>query len=251
MNRVNFVGHIHIAALCLERHAIPALEPAAEADREPSALLRYLLGTALPDFAAIGRFQLRNRPDDPNVGTGIDVHHATDSAFHGHQWFIENCRRLTSDLRERGLNRGAARACGHVGVELLIDGNLLAHSGDLATRAQDVLDATDQPLGLQQLVEHDRTAAWSHHLQRIAAWTLPTDYHRPHAVAQRLQRILSYRPRLAFESALVDEVAAALTDISEQVVEGTDDLVLSVADEVAGQMADVTVSFANRVVPRA
>jgi len=242
---VNFVGHIHIAALCVDRYGYPSSvadagsvdRPARPSGIEPSAAVRYHLGTALPDFAAIGRFQLRNESQDPAVKTGVDVHHATDGAFHDSAWFIERSKQLSSDLRARGINRGAARACGHVGVELLLDGHLLTRSATLADQAQAVLKATVQPvLELGRLVESQHMSSWAQHLKRIGSWTLPTDYDQPRSVAERLQRILSHRPRLAFDTTQIDTVAESLHHITKPLVDGIDDIVGHVSAEVVNEL---------------
>jgi len=166
------------------------------------------------------------------------VHHATDGAFHDSDWFIEHSKQLSSDLRARGVNRGAARACGHVGVELLLDGNLLTRSATLAAQAQSVLKATVQPvLELGRLVEAQHISSWAQHLERIGSWELPTDYDQPSAVAARLHRILSHRPRLAFDNAHIDTVAESLHRIAKPLVDGIDEMVGQVSAEVVDELA--------------
>ncbi len=224
---MNFVGHIHIAEHCLGRQR-GGDPPAATGDRE-----RYLFGTALPDFAAIGRFQLTDAPADPALAAGVDMHHATDSAFHTSQWFLTHSQSVRADLEERGVNRGAARACGHVGVELLLDGHLLASHDGLRPRAQNVLGlADDDRLRLTELVAGHRRSDWIHHLSRISSWPLPDDYHQPMAVAERLQRILRPRRRLAFGPADVTVVAETLADHLADLVAGIADLIDGLADEL-------------------
>ena len=226
---MNFVGHIHIADRCLNRTG-----PSGHAG-EPEERDRYLFGTALPDFAAIGRFQLTGEPDDPEVAAGVGMHHATDNAFHGSEWFLNHSQAVREDLERRGVNRGAARAVGHVGVELLLDGHLLGSSGTLRSQAQRVLRlADDAELRLPGLVAADRRSDWGRHLDRISTWPLPDDYHRPVAVAERLRRILSHRRRLAFGPGDTAVVAATLTDHATALVGGIADLVESLADELVG-----------------
>ena len=216
---MNFVGHIHIASRCLERSgsAKTLSDDEGSGNRRgtgpsfPSATDRYLFGTALPDFASIGRFQLRADPDDRAVAIGVEMHHATDTAFHASDWFVSHSRDVSAELRRRGLNRGAARAVGHVGVELLLDGRLLTDHPMLPNSARAALDLADHDgLGLDQLVADDDRTGWRRHLRRISSWDLPSDYHRPRAVAERLYRILQPRRRLAFDRDEIDVVAATL-----------------------------------------
>ncbi len=237
---MNFVGHVHIAQACLDHHGAPATISDARSSEAPPATLRYLLGTALPDFAAIGRFQTRYPPADAAVRVGVAAHHATDGAFHDNDWFIAQSKALSTDLRDRGINRGAARACGHVGIELLVDGNLLLQHPELARRSQEVLKTTAvAELQLDELVDETDRHRWQSHLRRIGDWTVPTDYHQPWAVAERLERILSHRPRLAFTIDEVPIVSDALQAASEHVVAGLEELVESVSQEVAVELSDL------------
>lgn len=198
---------------------------------------RFLFGTALPDFAAIGRFQLQGDPDDPAVAAGVDLHHATDNAFHGSEWFVANSQAVRERLEKRGINRGAARACGHVGVELLLDGHLLATHSPLRAEAEGVLElADDGDLGLSDLVTDDRRADWVQHLERISTWPLPGDYDQPAAVAERLHRILRSRRRLAFGPEGITIVAETLADRSSDLIAGIDEMVDTVAGELLPTM---------------
>lgn len=171
-----------------------------------------LLGAALPDLGAIGGFRLLGSTTDPSVTDGIDLHHRTDDAFHRHPWFTGRNRRLTTRLDEAGLGRGPARACSHVGIELLLDGELL-RSPDLSVASAAAYNGIDDRLDvLEGLVRSADRVRWRAHLRRIAELHLPTDYDKPQAVAARLHRILQRRPRLALRAEHIDTVAQALTD---------------------------------------
>lgn len=170
---------------------------------------RVWLGAALPDLGAMGRFRLIGDTADPDVTAGIALHHATDDAFHRHPTFTEAMARLRSDLAIDGVGRGPARAVAHVGPELMIDGFLL---GDVQ-----LADAIDAAFGeidelgpaLCSLVETSGDD-WMRHLAKVPAWGLPTDYADPHAVAKRLHRILSKRPRLQLEADQIDVIGDRL-----------------------------------------
>lgn len=170
---------------------------------------RVWLGAALPDLGAMGRFRLMGDSPDPDVTAGIALHHATDDAFHRHPTFTEAMARLRSVLSSDGVNRGAARAVAHVGPELLIDGHLL--SFDAVVDGVDRAFAEIEPLGpaLSPLVERDQFE-WDRHLGKVVSWGLPTDYAEPHAVAQRLHRILARRARLGFETTQIEQIGIRL-----------------------------------------
>lgn len=197
---MNFVGHIHLARI--------------ESGGSDGGNRSFLVGSALPDIAAMGRFRLTDRPVDRAVRAGVELHHRTDDLFHRHPWFRANSKAVSQRLEEAGLSRGAARACGHVGVELLLDGRLLDEQLDLGPSVQGTLSGLGAPeLGLSVAVDRDRRADWAGHLDSVSRWTLPTDYRQPAAVAARLRRILAGRPRLAFP---VDHVSTVCRVLAEQ-----------------------------------
>lgn len=220
---MNFVGHIHVAS----RHLAERSDAISNDDG-------FLLGSALPDFAAMGRFRMTERPTDADLRAGVDLHHRTDDLFHAHPWFRRHSKAVSSALEEAGIGRGGARACGHVGVELLLDGLLL----DRATGLRDLVEsatasATDRSLALDVVVDVDRRTEWSAHLESVATWPLPRDYRSPDAVARRLRRILARRPRLAFDTDHVNVVAEVLgahqPAIETETVELLDDLAAGLA----------------------
>ncbi len=221
---MNFVGHIRVA-----------LDQSAESTEvgQGDDQLPLLIGAALPDVAAMGRFRLLHQADDPTVRSGIALHHRTDDAFHGHRWFRDHSQAVTSALAVLGLPRGAARACGHVGVELLLDGYLLDASSDLASITDRAMGAVIRPeLGIGDMVDADRRADWQHHLHRTAGWPVPTDYRDPEAVAERLRRILDRRPRLRFDTEQTSRVAHVLADHQSALEHGVDGLLADLADAV-------------------
>ncbi len=196
---MNFVGHIEVARLVGDgRSSSPG----------------FLLGAALPDLAAMGRFRLAGRPNDPDMAAGVDLHHRTDDAFHRHPLFRSTSSAASAALTDAGLSRGASRACGHVGIELLLDGHLLGDRAALRTAVEGAMaTAAERSDELVGLVGPDHRADWRHHLERLTDWPVPEDYHRPEAVARRLQRILSRRPRLRFSA---EEVGAVTTGLAGQ-----------------------------------
>lgn len=224
---MNFVGHIEVAGR-LRTASGPATP-------------EFLIGSALPDFAAIGRFRLTEAATEasPGLADGLNVHHRTDDSFHRHSWFREANEAVTDRLQALGVARGPAMACGHVGVELLLDGLLLDRDDALRGRVEQSMAAVGDPaLGLRSLVADEHRDRWADHLVRIARWPLPLDYREPAAVARRLARILSARPRLALPDHQIDQVTFALTEQQPRLEAGADALINDLVDQVGAAVAD-------------
>lgn len=222
---VNFVGHI-----------ATGLRAGGDGDDDPA----FLVGTALPDFASMSRTRLGSA--EGSLGGGIALHHATDHAFHSEEWFLD----LERDLRERfsddGLPDGAARACAHVGPELLLDGALLDEPS-IARGVTTVYERIAAPDGeVVDLVPATHREQWRAHLVGVATRLDPFTYRDPGIVAQRLHGITSRRPRLAFDDALVGAVAARMTAVQPHIASSAAD----VLDRVSGA---VTVTRPRRRLP--
>jgi hypothetical protein len=219
---MNFAGHIEVARLI------------GTPGSEGPDLAGFLLGSALPDFAAIGQFRLIKRPTDRAVAAGVDIHHRTDNVFHFHPWFRHHSSTVSSQLhREADVSRGAAMACGHVGVELLLDGHLLSTRTELRPLTQAVVDQTRAgTYQLDDLVAEDRRDDWLRHRERLAGWEVPDDYHRPDRVARMLWRILSRRERLSFTEDRIEPVANILAEHQEEIIEGSAVLLNDLVDDV-------------------
>ena len=191
----------------------------------------FLVGTALPDFAGMGRVRLTRAAG--SLGGGVALHHATDHAFHADEWFLELEAELRTTLRAGGLPDGAARACAHVGPELLLDGALFDDSAvargvnavyeQIATPGAEIIDLTTA----------DERHRWSTHLSGIAEHLDPCAYRDPATVARRLHRITARRPRLAFGDALVDTVALHMSAVQPRIASSA----VNVLDRVAGALA--------------
>jgi hypothetical protein len=207
---MNFVGHI-ATGISLDR----------------AAGTTFLLGTALPDFAAMAR--LRLEPTDGAIGLGMRLHHDTDAVFHRQGWFLDLEHELHADLIAAGVPRGGALACAHVGVELLLDGALL-RTQSTATAVIDVYAAMARPPDVAIMVApaHDR-AQWSEHLSGIAARLDPFLYADPRSVALRLHRITSSRPRLAFDPAYIPVIAEHLERVQPRISESAPEVLDRVA----------------------
>jgi hypothetical protein len=213
---VNFVGHIATGLRIGDDPVAP----------------EFLVGTALPDFAAMGRTRLGAA--DGRLGDGIALHHATDQAFHAESWFLDFERELRALLREDGLPDGAARACAHVGPELLLDGALLddpAVASGVRTVYGEIAAPDDETVDLAPDGEHDR---WRAHLVGVATRLDPSTYRDAAIVAQRLHTITARRPRLAFDTDLVGAVRARMVSVQPRIVSSATDVLDRVVGAVSG-----------------
>jgi hypothetical protein len=204
---VNFVGHITVGLIARS----------APSDTD------FLLGTALPDFASMARLHLG--PADGPLGRGMELHHAADSVFHRHEWFVDLERDVQHHLVAAGVERGGALACAHVGVELLLDGELMREP-QTARAVDDVFVAisTPEPIVVDTAPEAER-ARWRTHLEMVSTRLDARSYADPSSVAERLHRITQRRPRLAFDVAHVPTVAAQLALVQPRIAESSRDVV--------------------------
>jgi hypothetical protein len=191
---MNFLAHVHVARSV--RHDTGVA-----------------MGAVLPDVESLLGRVFDERPNDPVVATGIRIHHATDAAFHGDERFRAGSIALSRALQARGIGRGASRAVGHAGWELLLDGCLVddgatTEAFTVALRAlAELAGASDQPGAA-------RLRAFADRPDREPIWT---GYADPQVVAERLQRQVAHRPLLAFPQEQVGTVAEVLADAAPSI----------------------------------
>jgi hypothetical protein len=178
----------------------------------------------LPDLLGMTGVRLQ-ATSDAELQRGIDLHHATDAAFHAAPIFTAFCAEAIAHLTEQGVERGTARAVGHVGVELTLDGAL---SGEADLRALYVaaLDVAvsgglEGKLTIKPAEDLTRLAAG---LGRLARAPIPEAYARPDIVADRLRIILASRPRLAMRSKDFEPVRVWAERVRPAVVERSQEL---------------------------
>jgi hypothetical protein len=174
---MNFFGHAWLAA---KRRSDPA----------------FVFGAMLPDLAGMLRLRVES-VRDPHLEEGRLFHLATDAMFHRLSAFERLTRSSTRALREAGLRSGPARAVGHVGVELLLDGWIAERHGTPAAYAPALGRG---PSLLRSVVFRGQSdaAPLADLCRRIADARLPPqDWCAPDRLAARLVRILAPRPRLA------------------------------------------------------
>jgi hypothetical protein len=152
----------------------------------------------------------------PLVRGGIACHREADAVFHDLDVFRTQSARLTRALLDAGLPRGAARAIGHAGWELLFDGALL-----------DDASLVDAYLAAMRVPVDD--VEWSAALARRVERGAPTFYAEPAHVTELLWRVLSRRRLLAFDRAHCDVVTACLRDAQPSIAASVDDVFAALA----------------------
>jgi len=192
---LNFFGHAVVASW---------------ADERP----KHLLGSMLPDFEGILGIRLLE-VRDPQMRCGVELHHQTDEAFHRTPSFLAFCAHALDELSLRGVRRGTARAVGHIGSEMFLDGWL--------TRDRSHVDNYLAALGVEvnsALSWEDEGEAFSALHRRLAIWGAPSDYAEPDFVLARLSDALRRRPALELLEEHSSIVEAFLPSLRERVESG-------------------------------
>ena len=182
---MNFFGHAAVASWSSDSPAVA-------------------LGSMLPDFATMSGARIAHA-SDPELAQGIAIHHATDAKFHQLPVVLGLMRELDALLLERGCARGPRRAVAHIGVELLLDGVLVAEPAYrdtyLAALAYD---------GEPTWREADDPARFAMLIKRLRAHGVPDDLRDPASITLRLGRMLHHRPLLAPSPADLRAIGDAL-----------------------------------------
>lgn len=172
----------------------------------------------LPDFEAMVGVPLLE-VHDPGVRRGIELHHRTDEAFHRSPAFLASCAQALDALTEAGVRRGTARAVGHIGTEMFLDGWLVREQGHV----DGYLAALDLEAG-ELLDWKDQGQAFSKLRTRLSIWGAPRDYADPAFVSARLRDALRHRPALAVQEDQAARVADYLPSLQRIVEEGAREL---------------------------
>lgn len=183
---MNFLGHTHVAL--------------AGGEDDPA----FVLGAVLPDLTPMAGIRLVPRRIEGTLGAGVRCHLRADAAFHADARFRAGSRALRVALAERGVESGPARAVGHAGWELLLDGTLVG--GDAEDAFHRALAAGDR---VGAALDPADRARWDAFLAR-GRGAGPLRYDDPAWVADRLHAMLGRRPRLALPAADVATVADVL-----------------------------------------
>lgn len=180
-------------------HAYVALQVAGD---DPG----LVFGAILPDLTAIAGVRF-DRELPAAVLAGRRLHHRTDECFHDSAGFRAGAGGLRVALRGHGMASGPSRAGAHLGYELLLDTFLPWN--DAASRALD--DGLAHGSELAAGLDPDARRRWTLLLGRLreadwSAMSAMTDT----VVAERIEVVLSRRPRLALPIGARDAVTAAV-----------------------------------------
>ena len=165
----------------------------------------------LPDFSTMSGARVAST-SDADVAAGIDLHHATDGAFHVLPAVTGLMRELDEALARRNCARGPRRAVAHIGIELLLDGVLL----DDATYRDAYLKgiAYDAVIEWRDPGDDQRMAKL---LERLRAYGVPEDLKTPESIVFRLGRMLAHRPLLAPSADDLRAIGAGLIELQPRV----------------------------------
>ncbi|HMI91734.1 MAG TPA: hypothetical protein VK509_10250 [Polyangiales bacterium] len=198
---------------------------------------RFVLGAMLPDLATMAGARIE-RVHDAEIAAGVAHHHRIDHAFHACAPFVRSCASALEQLEARGVSRAAARAVGHVGSELLLDGALSTRADALHAYARSLRDALAQRTADSVAFRGDAHAIDFHDLlARLADAPLPGAYRDPAFVCSRLQRILAPRPRLALQAHELAPVQEWLTLAHARIADDAD-AILALLRAVASEPSE-------------
>ncbi|HJL05467.1 MAG TPA: hypothetical protein RMH85_30215 [Polyangiaceae bacterium LLY-WYZ-15_(1-7)] len=213
---MNFFGHCYVA--CWER-------------RDPA----FVLGSMLPDFATMVGTRLAGA-EDAGVEAGIAHHHAVDGVFHSTGTFVGWMREAGALLDAKSVRWGTARAVAHIGVELLLDGVLVAEERAANAAYLEALEAARPgALGEQVRFKHDAASERFDALcGRLREYGLPEDVGSPETVTLRLERALAPRERLRMHPGDRPAVRRCMEAMLPRVRERTDQLLGELHAGLAG-----------------
>jgi hypothetical protein len=154
---------------------------------------RFVLGAILPDLNGMAGVR-PVRMLDTEVDAGVTHHHRTDAVFHGLPSFVTSCTAARRELQSHGVPRGPAMAAAHVGIELLLDGELASSSSEALHTYREALHAArSAPIEWRCAKDAEQFAQV---VLRLQSAHLPEAYRDPAMTGDRLLRVLARRPRL-------------------------------------------------------
>lgn len=156
---------------------------------------RFVLGAMLPDLVPMAGVTVPRSLVDAELTRGVAFHLETDALFHATDTFVAWNRRTLAALRGLGISRGPARACAHIGVEMLIDAELTQRS-DAFILYEDALRyviETPEVLAPMSRDEQMQSSALCRHLLQRGRSVFEPSAER---FSLRLGRTLAFRPRL-------------------------------------------------------
>jgi len=181
--------------------------------RSPSPA--YALGAMLPDLA--GMVGVSTPPvDHPDLAAGVELHHATDRAFHRLPVFVRAMSEIQQQLMLRGLGRGPAAGAAHVGFELCLDRALLDEPDAIAHYRAALEAARGELHGVIVWPARDVAERWYVLIDRLFSTGPPQVYRDLDLVAKRVARALARRPLLALDHGDDQHLRAEMPDIADR-----------------------------------
>lgn len=188
-----------------------------------------LVGAMLPDVAGVASLKTDSWLLTNDARVGVRTHHAADSSFHSDRLFVETCSAMTATLESSGVGRGSARACSHVGFELMLDGAI--EDQLRATVDVDALFDRLHAVGAS-CVEPTAIATWAEVVTGFQSRASDGTYRSAQRIAERLHELVRNRKRLAFDVTQIPCVSSCLQAHRPSVLDRADDLVARVAEDV-------------------
>ena len=180
-----------------------------------SALVAF--GSMTPDLANMvsSMTGTRSAPDMPSevLRHGSSVHVATDEAFHHHPTFVALTRLAAASMDGR---RHVNTAAAHVGIELMIDGFLLAEN------------RTDSYRGALAAASPFCTGPWAELMEYLVNDNPTRHYKTIDGCADRTWRILGGRRVLAEGRPSVETLQAGLHGVARDLQAAVDGLISEV-----------------------
>lgn len=187
----------------------------------------WVLGAVLPDLAPMAGVRVDRASLPAPIAAGVRCHVRTDAAFHANPVFLDGARSLRRALDRRGLASGPARAVGHAGWELLLDGTLLGSAAEAAFRRSMATGGE-----VASALSDDDARRWTDFLARGRSAPAMA-YDDPRWVAERLARMLARRPRLRLPRHQVGTVADVLAGVRPAVAAAADEVLGTTVAAVA------------------
>ncbi len=182
----------------------------------------------LPDFANMAGLRLPDLAHE-TVAKGVNFHHHSDREFHRLRRFRDQESWTLKHMLEHGLRRGPARGVAHVGVELSLDGALVASKEGHDLYRAAVVFAAEHALDWANAEDAERFETL---MERLLAMGVPDGYRDPQIVSDRLIRILKPRPLLR----LTAEEAPILYKAVPQMHTRIDDEALQLMSELRREL---------------
>lgn len=201
--------------------------------RSPSPA--YALGAMLPDLAGMvgARTPPLEHADQLELAAGVDLHHATDRAFHRLPAFVAAMSEIQRRLIRRGVGRGPAAGAAHVGFELCLDGALIDEPAAVPHYLA-ALEVARGELGAAiPWPAPDTTARWHALIERLAAHGAPPPHRDLDLVAERIARALARRPRLALDADAAALLRLEMADIAARAGEAAPGILAALRAELA------------------